>query len=165
MPPYSPWTLQHHLAAIQQYAWAHSVYRCTSQLLGVSKMTAYRWVSGFGHQLLPVAALFGVVRASGVVGVDEKYVLVPKACGERSRTNAKSAAPMQRWMYVYFAVDCYTYDLLHIAIYPHNTKHSATAFLLALRHKGYHPRVIVTDLRIDYHDVVARSSPRPCTMS
>lgn len=70
--------MRQYLAALQTYEWAHSVYRCTSQMLGVSKMTAYRWVSGFGYQLLPVAALFGVVRSSGVVGIDEKYVLVPK---------------------------------------------------------------------------------------
>ncbi|MBM4461689.1 MAG: transposase, partial [Chloroflexi bacterium] len=150
--PHSQWTLQHHLAALQHYEWSRSVYRCTSQMLGVSKMTAYRWVSAFGYQLLPVAALFGVVRSSGVVGVDEKYVLVPK--------NDKPEADMKRWMYVYFAVDCYTYDLLHIAIYPYNTQQSATAFLLALRSKGYQPSVIVTDLRLDYHDVVAAVFPK-----
>jgi len=150
--PHSKWTLQHHLAALQTYEWSHSVYRCTSQMLGVSKMTAYRWVSAFGHQLLPVAALFGVVRSSGVVGVDEKYVLVPK--------NDKPEGDMKRWMYVYFAVDCYTYDLLHIDIYPYNTKHSATAFLLALRAKGYHPRVIVTDMRVDYQSVIAHVFPK-----
>ena len=44
--PYSRWTLDHHLAALQMYEWSHSVYRCTAQLLGVGKMTAYRWVSG-----------------------------------------------------------------------------------------------------------------------
>jgi len=150
--PYSKWTLDHHLAALQLYEWSHSVYRCTSQWLGVSKMTAYRWVSGFGYQLLPVAALFGVVRSSGVIGIDEKYVLVPK--------NEKPEAKMKQWMYVYFAVDCYTYDLLHIAIYPYNTKHSATAFLLALRAKGYHPRVVVTDLRVDYGPLVAYVFPK-----
>jgi transposase-like protein len=146
--PYSKWTLDHHLAALQTYEWSHSVYRCTSQMLGVTKMTAYRWVSGFGYQLLPVAALFGVVRSSGVVGIDEKYVLVPK--------NDKPEGKMKRWMYVYFAVDCHTYDLLHIEIYPYNTKHSARAFLLALRAQGYRPRVIVTDMRVDYRGVVAR---------
>ncbi len=145
--PYSKWTLDHHLAALQLYEWSRSVYRCTGQCLGVSKMTAYRWVSGFGYQLLPVAALFGVVRSSGVIGIDEKYVLVPR--------NDKPDAKMKRWMYVYFAVDCYTYDLLHIEIYPYNNKHSATAFLLALRAKGYHPRVIVTDLRVDYGPLIA----------
>jgi transposase-like protein len=146
--PHSKWTLNHHLAALQQYEWSHSVYRCTSRMLGVSKMTVYRWVSAFGHQLLPIAALFGVVRSSGVIGIDEKYVLVPK--------NDKPEEKMKRWMYVYLAVDSYTYDLLHVEIYPYNTKQSARAFLLALRAKGYHPRVIVTDLRSDYKDVVAQ---------
>jgi transposase-like protein len=150
--PHSQWTLNHHLAALQQYEWSHSVYRCTSQMLGVSKMTAYRWVSAFGYQLLPTAALFGVVRSSGVVGIDEKYVLVPK--------NDKPERDMKRWMYVYLAVDSYTYDLLHIEIYPYNTKHSAQAFLLALRAKGYHPRVIITDLRVDYRDVIAQVFPK-----
>jgi hypothetical protein len=150
--PHSKWTVNHHLAALQLYEWSHSVYRCTGQWLCVSKMTAYRWVSGFGYQLLPVAALFGVVRSSGVVGIDEKYVLVPK--------NDKPPAKMKEWMYVYFAVDCYTYDLLHIEIYPYNTKQSAKAFLLALRAKGYHPRVVVTDLRVDYGPLVACVFPK-----
>jgi hypothetical protein len=38
---------------------------------------------------LPVAALFGVVKSSGIVGVNEKYVLVPK--------NDKPAGDMRRW--------------------------------------------------------------------
>jgi transposase-like protein len=121
-------------------------------MLGVSKMTVYRWVSGFGYDLLPVAALFGVVRSSGVVGIDEKYVLVPK--------NDKPESDMKRWMYVYFAVDCYTYDLLHLEIYPYNTKVQAQAFLLALRAKGYHPRVIVTDMRVDYGGLIAHVFPQ-----
>ena len=40
--PCSPWPVEHHLAALQLYEWSHSVYRCTSQMLGVSKMTVYR---------------------------------------------------------------------------------------------------------------------------
>jgi len=150
--PHSRWTVDHHLAAVQLYEWCRSVYRCTSQMLGVSKMTVYRWVSGFGYDLLPVAALFGVVRCSGVVGVDEKYVLVPK--------NDKPEADMKRWMYVYVAVDCYTYDLLHIELYPYNSKDSAHAFLLTLRAKGYHPRVIVTDMRVDYRGLIAQIFPQ-----
>ena len=150
--PYSRWTLNHRVRALQTYEWMRSVYRCTGQALGVSKMTTYRWVSSFGYELLPVAALFGVVRSSGVVGIDEKYVLVPK--------NDKPEGKMKRWMYVYFAVDCYTYDLLHIEIYPYNNKHSANAFLLALRTKGYHPRIIVTDLRVDYGPLIAQVFPK-----
>jgi hypothetical protein len=150
--PYSRWTVNHHLAALQQYEWSHSVYRCTALILGVSKMTAYRWVSGFGYELLPIAALFGAVRSSGVVGIDEKYVLVPK--------NNKPEGKMRRWMYVYLAVDCHTYDLLHIELYPYNTKQSATAFLLALRAKGYHPRVVITDMRVDYGPLIAQVFPK-----
>ena len=150
--PYSKWTLDHHLAALQMYEWSHGVYRCTSHWLGVSKMTVYRWVSGFGYQLLPMAALFGLVRSSGAVGIDEKYVLVPK--------NDKPDSKMKRWMYVYLAVDCYTYDLLHIEIYPYNTKDSAQAFLLVLRAKGYHPRVVITDLRVDYGPLIAQVFPK-----
>jgi len=63
-------------------------------------------------------------------------------------------------MYAYLAVDVYTYDLLHIALYPYNTRDSAHAFLLAVRGKGYHPRVVVTDLRRDYAAVIAQVFPQ-----
>jgi len=149
--PYTPHGVETHVLALQMYAWGRSVYRRTGAAIGVATMTAYRWVSAFGAELLPVAALFGVVRSSGVVGVDEKWVLVPK--------NGKATGPNRRWMYVYLAVDCYTYDLLHIAIYEHNTTESARAFLLALRAKGYQPRVVVTDLRQDYRPALAAVFP------
>lgn len=150
--PYSRYRTEAHLLAVQMYAWGHSNYRRTGAALGVASVTAYRWVSALGQELLPVAALFGVVKSSGVVGVDEKYVLVPK--------NDKPAGKMRRWMYVYFAVDVYTYDLLHLAVFPDNTEESAQAFLLALRAKGYHPRVVVTDLRQDYGPVLTRVFPQ-----
>ena len=84
--------------------------------------------------------------------MDEKYVLVPK--------NGKPAGKMRRWMYVYLAADVWTYDLLYIALYPNNDQVSAEAFLLALRAKGYHPQVIVTDLRQDYGPVIAQVFPQ-----
>lgn len=149
--PYSHSSAQIHLLALQMYSWGYSTYRRTGTALGVSSMTAWLWVSEWGHALLPVAALFGLVKSSGVVGVDEKYVLVPK--------NNKPAGDMRRWMYVYLAVDVWTYDLLHIAIYPFNNLHSAKAFLLVLRTKGYHPSVIVTDLRQDYGSVIPQVFP------
>jgi hypothetical protein len=144
--PYSPYHTQVHLLALQMYAWGYSNYRRSGTALGIYSMTVWRWVSAWGHDLLPVAALFGVVRSSGVIGVDEKYVLVPK--------NNKPKGKMRRWMYVYLAVDAWTYDLLHIEIYPYNNDDSAKTFLLALRAKGYHPQIIVTDLRQDYGPVI-----------
>jgi transposase-like protein len=149
--PYSPYRTQVHLLAMQMYAWGYSTYRRSGTALGVYSMTIWRWVSAWGHALLPVAALFGVVRSSGVIGVDEKYVLVPK--------NNKPEGKMRRWMYVYLAVDAWTYDLLHIEIYPNNNDDSAKAFLLALRAKGYHPQTIVTDLRQDYGPVITLVFP------
>ena len=149
--PYSPYRTQVHLLALQMYSWGYSTYRRTGTALGVYSMTVWRWVSAWGHDLLPVAALFGVVKSSGVIGVDEKYVLVPK--------NDKPEGKMSRWMYVYLAVDIWTYDLLHIAIYPYNNQNSAKAFLLALRAKGYHPTVVVTDLRQDYGPTITQVFP------
>jgi hypothetical protein len=149
LTPYSPYRTETKLLALQMYGWGYSTYRRTGQALGVSSMTIYFWVSAWGYELLPVAALFGLVKSSGVVGVDEKYVLVPK--------NDKPAEKMKRWMYVYLAVDVYTYDLLHIAIYAHNDKDNALAFLLALRAKGYRPRVVVT--RFAYGKTMAAISP------
>lgn len=150
--PYSAYRTETKLLALQMYTWGYSTYRRTGQALGLKSMTIYRWVSAWGDDLLPVAALFGVVKSSGVVGVDEKYVLVPK--------NDKPADKMRRWMYVYLAVDVYTYDLLHIAIYAHNDKDNALAFLFALRAKGYQPRVVVTDLRRDYGPDIAQVFPQ-----
>jgi transposase-like protein len=150
--PYTAHDVEAHVLVLQMYAWGRSVYRRTGEAVGVATMTAYRWVSAFGGELLPVAALFGVVKSSGVIGVDEKWVLVPK--------NGKAAGENRRWMYVYLAVDCYTYDLLHIALYECNTAQSAQAFLLALRAKGYQPRVVVTDLRQDYGPALAAVFPQ-----
>jgi len=167
--PYSRYRTEMHLLGVQMYAWGYSTlraepqdeaYRRTGTALGVANMTVYRWVSAWGYQLLPVAALFGVVKSSGVVGIDEKYVLVPKRRPELVEGNDKPEGDMRRWMYVYFAVDVYTYDLLHIAISPYNDKPSAHAFLLELRAKGYHPRVVVTDLRVDYGPLIARVFPK-----
>ncbi len=152
LTPYSPYRTETKLLAFQMYAWGYSTYRRPGQALGVSSMTVYLWVSVWGQNLLPIAALFGLVKSSGVIGVDEKYVLVPN--------NDKSSGKMRRWMYVYLAVDVYTYDLLHIAIYAHNDKSTAQTFLLALRAKGYQPRVIITDLRRDYGNDIAFVFPK-----
>jgi len=161
--PYSRHRLETHLLAWQAYAWSYSTYRRVGQALQVSEMTVYRWVSAWGQELLPMAALFGVVRSSGVVGVDEKFVLVPKNDKPQGKAGRERNRSMRRWMYVRplgVAVDVYTYDLLHIAIYAHNTSESAQAFLLALRAKGYQLRVVVTDLRCDYRSVIALVFPR-----
>ena len=62
-------------------------------------------------------------------------------------------------MYISVAVDAYTDDLLHSAIFPHIGTASAQAFLLALKAKGYRPQVIVTDLNQDYGAAIAAVFP------
>jgi hypothetical protein len=155
--PYSPYSLTRHLSAVQMYGWGRSSYRRVAQALGVGPGRVYQWVSTFGQDLLPVAALFGVLLHSGVVGIDEKWVQVPDKA-PRGSDRSKEPKP-RRWMYVYLAVDVYTYDLLHIAIYAHNTANSTRLFLLALKAKGYKPKVIVTDLRQEYGPAIEEVFP------
>jgi len=149
--PYSRHRAAMRAVAVQVYAYGQERYRSITQALGVSQATGYRWITAGGTALLPIGQLFGVVRSSGVIGVDEKWVKVPK--------NNKPAGKHRHWMYVYMAVDVWTYDLLHIAIFPHGGKDSARAFLSAVRAKGYRPQVIVTDLSQDYGDPIAQVFP------
>jgi transposase-like protein len=149
--PHSVWSLDARLRALELYAGLRTTYRASAAALGVSPATLYHWLARFGQQPLQVAALFGLVRTSGVVGIDEKYVKVPK--------NDKADSPQRKWMYVYVAVDAHTLDLLHINLYPHLGKDSAHLFLLELRAKGYHPHVILTDLNQDYAEPLAAVFP------
>jgi transposase-like protein len=155
LPPgliaYSVWTLDARLKALELYTGLRTNYRSAANALGVAPSTLYHWLDQFGAEPLHVAALFGLVRSSGVVGIDEKYVKVPK--------NNKPASKQRKWMYVYVAVDVHTLDLLHIALFPHLGKDSACTFLLELRAKGYHPRVIVTDMNQDYTEPLAQVFP------
>jgi transposase-like protein len=148
---YSVWTLDARLKALELYTGLRTNYRSAANALGVAPSTLYHWLDQFGVAPLQVAALFGLVRSSGVVGIDEKYVKVPK--------NNKPASKQRKWMYVYVAVDVHTLDLLHIAIFPHLGKDSACTFLLELRAKGYHPRVLVTDMNQDYAEPLAQVFP------
>jgi transposase-like protein len=149
--PYSRHRTTLRIQALQAYELGRGTYRTTARALGISTATAYRWLTAGGSALLPVAQLFGVVRSSGIVGVDEKWVKVPH--------NDKPPGKHRRWMYVYTAVDVWTYDLLHIAIAPHLGQDSARMFLQELRAKGYRPQVIVTDLSTDYPAAIAQVFP------
>jgi hypothetical protein len=143
---YSEWTVDTMLWGVMVYMHLRTTYRRAADVVGVSSVTLWRWTMVVGEHTLPLAQLFGIVRSSGVIGVDEKWVLVPK--------NDKPEGKRKRWVYVYLAVDVYTYDLLHIDIYPYNGKNEARAFLQALKAKGYQPQVIVTDMNQDYDEPI-----------
>jgi transposase-like protein len=147
----SSWTVDTVIWGVMVYMHLRTTYRRAADVVGVSHVTLWRWAMMVGEQALPVATLFGVVRSSGVIGMDEKWVLVPK--------NDKPQAKHKRWMYVYLAVDVFTYDLLHIDIYPYSGKQVARAFLQALKAKGYRPQVIVTDMNQDYSEPIGAVFP------
>ncbi len=149
---YSCWTVDTVLDGVVLFMHTRTTYRRAADVVGVSHVTLWRWAMLIGQQSLPIATLFGVVRSSGVVGVDEKWVLVPK--------NDKPAGKRRRWMYLYLAVDVQTYDLLHIDIFPHNGPHQARAFLQAIKAQGYQPRVIITDMNQDYADPIRQVFPQ-----
>jgi len=149
---YSEWTVDTVLWGVMVYMHLRTTYRRAADVVGVSAVTLWRWTMVVGEQTLPLAQLFGFVRSSGVIGVDEKWVLVPK--------NDKPQGKRKRWMYVYLAVDVYTYDLLHIEIYPYNGKNEARAFLQALKAKGYQPHVIITDMNQDYDEPIQKVFPK-----
>lgn len=155
LPPelvlHSVWSLDARRTALELYMGLGSSYRRVAGALHVAPATVYHWLAQFGCEPLCVAALFGMVRSSGVVGIDEKYVRIPKSDKPQSK--------MRKWMYVYVAVDMHTLDLLHIDVFPYLGSASAQTFLLALRTKGYHPQVIVTDLCNDYAEVLAAVFP------
>jgi transposase-like protein len=148
---YSSWTVDTVIWAVMVYLHLRTTYRRAADVVGVSHVTLWRWAMAVGEQALPIATLFGVVRSSGVVGIDEKWVLVPK--------NDKHEGERKRWMYVYLAVDVFTYDLLHMDLYPYNGKAEARAFLQALKAKGYSPQVIITDMNQDYSEPIRAVFP------
>jgi hypothetical protein len=86
---HSVWTLDARVKALELYAGLRTNYRGAANALGVAPSTLYHWLEQFGAEPLQVAALFGLVRSSGVVGIDEKYVKVPK--------NNKPAGKQRKW--------------------------------------------------------------------
>jgi hypothetical protein len=91
-----------------------------------------------------------------------------EACPELVEGNDKPEGKHKRWMYVYPAVDVFTYDLLHLDIYPHHGKDEAQAFLQTLKAKGYRPQVIALVLygqvQGDRYDPGLRRT-HPCCLS
>jgi DNA-directed RNA polymerase subunit RPC12/RpoP len=83
--PYSRDRLDLHLCALQAYSWSYSTYRRVGQALQVSEMTVYRWVSAWGHELLPVAAIFGLVRSTGWSVSTRSTSWRPKATNRKAR--------------------------------------------------------------------------------
>ena len=154
--PHSPHPLQTRLLALEVYELLLSTYRRSARMCAVSTATFYRWVASFSPAASALAAYLGVIRTSGVVGIDDKWIKVcspSKVPPHRKRRRAV-------WRYAYFAVDVYSYDILALDVYPQHNDQAVRLLLLKLKAKGVYPRVVVTDLDPAYGRMLPQVFPR-----
>ena len=130
------------LEAIKLYAYFNSSFGHIAHHLKVSKSTVFYWVQSFILSL-QMTLLFPA-HCSGTIGFDAKWVKITKSFSPQERSKGA------QWRYVYIAVDCHTYDLLHIQIFPKENKNYTKLFLWQLKRKGFSPRVIITDMHPAY---------------
>jgi len=140
--PHARYAWHLHLVAVEIYETLLTTYRRSARLFGVKAVTVYHWVVSLSPAATCLAAYLGVVRTSGVVGIDDKWILVcsPSAVRPHGRR------PRAVWRYAYFAIDVYSYDLLALELYPQHNDEAVRLILLELKAKGVCPRVVVSDL-------------------
>ena len=153
--PHSQYPVQVRLLAVEVYETLLSTYRRSARLFDVTAATLYHWVIALSPAAGCLAAYLGVVRTSGVVGVDDKWILVCSPSAVRPHGRRTRAV----WRYAYFAVDVYSYDLLALKLYPEHNDEAARLILLELKAKGVRPRVVVTDLDPAYGRVLPQVFP------
>jgi transposase-like protein len=154
--PHSPHPLHTRLLAVEVYEVLLSTYRRSARMFTVSTATFYRWVASFSPAATALAAYLGIVRTSGVVGIDDKWI---KVCSP-SKVPPHGKRPRAVWRYAYFAVDVYSYDILALELYPQHNDHAVRLLLLELKAKGIYPRVVVTDLDPAYGRMLPEVFPR-----
>jgi len=117
-------------------------------LVGKSKSVVYRGLTTLARSLDALDPFPPAARFSGILGLDEKWVKIPKSFAKAEQEAGK------KWRYVYFAVDALSGDLLHIEVFEAADGASVRAFLVALRAKGIRPKVVVTDLLAAYDQAI-----------
>ncbi len=148
--PHSRYPVPVRLLAVEVYDTLLATYRRSARLFEVTAATLYHWLNTFSPAAECLAAYLGVVRTSGVIGVDDKWILVCSPSAVRPHGRRQRAV----WRYAYFAVDVYTYDILALKLYPEHNDEAARLILLELKAKGLRPRVVVTDLDPAYGRVL-----------
>jgi hypothetical protein len=153
--PHSPYAVQTRLVAVDIYVTLLSTYRRSARLFTVKASTVYHWVASLSPAALCLAGYLGIVRTSGVVGIDDKWILVCSPSAVRPHGHRPRAV----WRYAYFAVDMYSYDLLALELYPEHGDEAVRLFLLELKAKGIRPRVVVSDLDPAYGRLLPKVFP------
>lgn len=154
--PHSAYPVQLRLLGVELYVNLLSTYRRSARVLGVKASTLYHWLADLSPAALQLAAYLGVVRSSGVVGLDDKWI---KVCSP-SAVPKHGTHPRAVWRYAYFAVDVYSLDLLALELYPEHNDHAVRLFLLELKARGLQPHVVVSDLDPAYGRIVPEVFPR-----
>lgn len=116
--------------------------------MGRSKSAVYRALTRFGHVVIHLDLYPAARGFSGVLGLDEKWLRIPKSFQVEQRLAGK------KWRYAHFAVDVITGDLLHVEVYNESNAKNTLAFLLALRAMGIRPHAVVTDMWAGYEDAI-----------
>jgi transposase-like protein len=140
------------LEAIKLYAYFNSSYGYIAHHLKVSKSTVFYWVQSFILSLQMSCPL--PATCSGTIGFDAKWVKITKSFSPLEKSKGA------KWRYVYVAVDCHTYDLLHIQIFSKEDKNCTKLFLLQLKNKGFYPSVIITDMHPAYPEPIKQVFPK-----
>ncbi len=153
--PHARYTLPLRLVAVEVYETLLTTYRRSARLFGVKAVTVYHWVASLSPAATCLAAYLGVVRTSGVVGIDDKWVLVCSPSAVRPHGRRSRAV----WRYAYFAIDVYSYDLLALELYPEHNDEAVRLILLELKAKGVYPRVVVSDLDPAYGRILPQVFP------
>jgi hypothetical protein len=153
--PHSRYPVQVRLLAVEVYETLLSTYRRSARLFDVTAATVYHWVTSLSSAAVCLAAYLGVARTSGVVGIDDKWILVCSPSEVRPHGRRSRAV----WRYAYFAIDVYSYDLLALELYPEHNDEAARLILLELKAKGIRPRIVVTDLDPAYGRMLPQVFP------
>ena len=153
--PHARYTLQMHLVAVEVYETLLTTYRRSARVFGVKAVTVYHWVASLSPAATCLAAYLGVVHTSGVVGIDDKWILVCSPSAVRPHGRRSRAV----WRYAYFAIDVYSYDLLALELYPQRNDEAVRLILLELKAKGIRPRAVVTDLDPAYERMLPQVFP------
>jgi transposase-like protein len=154
--PHSPYPLQVRMLGLEVYVHLLSTYRRAAPLLGVQAATLYRWLAALSPVAAALAAYLGVIRTSGVIGIDDKWVRVCSPAAVPVHGRHRRAV----WRYAYFAVDAHSYDLLALELYPQHNDHAVHLFLRELKARGLTPRAVVTDLDPAYGRILPQVFPQ-----
>jgi len=153
--PHSRYLVHMRLLAVEVYETLLTTYRRSARLFGVKAVTVYHWVASLSPAATCLAAYLGVVRTSGVVGIDDKWILVCSPSAVRPHGRRSRAV----WRYAYFAIDVYSYDLLALELYPEHNDEAVRLILFELKAKGIRPRVVVSDLDPAYGRILPQVFP------